>query len=420
MGYSQTKKKILFVINTLGRAGAERALLTLLEKIETLNRQAGYEKYEISLFVLMGQGELIEEVPKTVKLLNPSFHTCSVLGAEGKKQLLLTVMRALVRRGTGLKQFPGMLAALLAMLRKKKVWPDKLLWRVLSDGAIRFDKEYDLAVAFLEGGAAYYVADHVKAKKKAAFIHIDYARAGYTRKLDRDCYMDFDTVFPISDEVKEHFLKVYPECADKTKVFHNLINCEKIKKMALQPGGFSDDFSGIRLLTVGRLTYQKAYPIAIEAMKLLKERNMLVRWYVLGDGPERQALQKKIDAEGLTKDFILLGAAENPYPYYAKCDIYVHATRFEGKSIAIQEAQTLGCAVIASDCSGNREQICNRVDGMLCELNAPAIRDAIETLILDKEKRKQLKAASAAKQIGESNDLGLLLEMISDDEWGLV
>lgn len=39
-------------------------------------------------------------------------------------------------------------------------------------------------------------------------------------------------------------------------------------------------------------------------------------------------LQQKIDSLGLKEDFLLLGAKENPYPYYKQCDLYVHATRF--------------------------------------------------------------------------------------------
>ena len=54
-------KKILFVINTLGRAGAETALLELLNHLDT-------EKYEISLYVLLGQGEMISRVPPEVHI----------------------------------------------------------------------------------------------------------------------------------------------------------------------------------------------------------------------------------------------------------------------------------------------------------------------------------------------------------------
>ena len=54
-------KKILFVINTLGGAGAERALLELLTRFTP-------EKYEVSLYILLGQGELIHQVPAYVRI----------------------------------------------------------------------------------------------------------------------------------------------------------------------------------------------------------------------------------------------------------------------------------------------------------------------------------------------------------------
>ena len=104
-------------------------------------------------------------------------------------------------------------------------------------------------------------------------------------------------------------------------------------------------------------------------------------WVILGDGPERSTLSNLAAKEGVSERFILAGAKENPYPYYVAADIYVHATRFEGKSIAIQEAQILGCPIIASDCSGNREQIRSGENGLLCNFNPRDIANAIESLI---------------------------------------
>lgn len=54
----------------------------------------------------------------------------------------------------------------------------------------------------LEGGSTYFVHDHVKARKKFTFLHVDYKYAGYSRGLDRDCYLDFDRIFTVSGEVK--------------------------------------------------------------------------------------------------------------------------------------------------------------------------------------------------------------------------
>lgn len=399
------KKNLLFVINTLGRAGAETALLELLRIL------AG-NQYNIDLYVLMGQGELARKLPQGINLLNKKYSYLSVLSGRGRKYMYTNIARQAFRHGAIFKNLTYIISNFTDMAKSRHIWPDKLLWRVLSDGGIMFNKEYDLAVAYIEGGSAYYVADHVKAKKKAVFIHIDYKKAGYTRKLDKGCYGRFDVIFPISGEVKNRFLEVYPEYQGKTKVFHNIINQEHIKKLARKPGGFSDNFNGTRLLTVGRLTYQKAYPIAIEAMRLLKEDGYNVRWYVLGEGPERQALEQCIAEKGLNRDFVLCGAADNPYPYYKQAGIYVHATRFEGKSIAIQEAQTLGCAVVASDSSGNRGQIEDGADGILCQLDAYSIKEAIASLLDNPARCRKFAEKAKLKKITYDNDIKMLTELV--------
>ncbi len=400
------RKKILFVINTMGRAGAETAMLELLKALDS-------PEYDISLYVIMGQGEMIGKLPPYVRLRNLRFNAHSVLSRQGKRGMMATVCRAFFRNGGQIKKIRGIAGNLASMGRQGKFQADKLLWRMLSDGSLRLEEQFDLAVAWLEGASAYYVAEHVKAARKCAFIHIDYESAGYTREMDRNCWDSFEKIFMVSQEVKEHFLAVYPEYADKAEIFHNLVDQEGIRRRSREAGGFSDGYEGKRLLTVGRLTWQKAYDIAIDAMKLLKDKGCNVRWYILGEGDQRRTLEKKIAALQLKEDFVLLGAAENPCPYYAQADIYVHATRFEGKSIAIQEAQTLGCAVIASDCNGNREQIKNGEDGILCQLTPEGIAESIETLLQNEETRKKLGKSAERKNMAQEQELQKLLQLLT-------
>lgn len=400
------RKKILFVINTMGRAGAETAMLELLKALDS-------PEYDISLYVIMGQGEMIGKLPPYVRLRNLRFNAHSVLSRQGKRGMMATVCRAFFRNGGQIKKIRGIAGNFASMGRQGKFQADKLLWRMLSDGSLRLEEQFDLAVAWLEGASAYYVAEHVKAARKCAFIHIDYESAGYTREMDRNCWDSFEKIFMVSREVKEHFLAVYPEYADKAEIFHNLVDQEGIRRRSREAGGFSDGYEGKRLLTVGRLTWQKAYDIAIDAMKLLKDKGCNVRWYILGEGDQRRTLEKKIAALQLKEDFVLLGAAENPCPYYAQADIYVHATRFEGKSIAIQEAQTLGCAVIASDCNGNREQIENGEDGILCQLTPEGIAESIETLLQNEETRKKLGKSAERKNMAQEQELQKLLQLLT-------
>lgn len=398
-------KKILFVMNTLGKAGAETAMMELLRRLSP-------DEYAISLYVLMGQGEMIGELPEYVRLLNTTYKDCSVLSKEGRPYMRRTVLRAMLTRGTVIKLIPYLIKNVWNMLGKRKVLPEKLLWRVLSDGADRMNETYDLAVAYLEGGSTYYVADHVNAKQKAAFVHVDYERAGYTKELDSGCYLKYNKIFAVSDEVRKAFLKVYPECQEKTEVFHNLLNCENIRNKAEQDGGFTDDFSGMRILSVGRLTEQKAFELSIEAMKMLKERGENVRWYILGDGDQRRKLEEQIKKLGLEQDFFMPGAVSNPYPYMKQADIYVHASRFEGKSIAIQEAQILGKPILVSDCSGNREQVIADVDGLMCQLTPEGICNGILELLHNEEKRKRLAANARKRNEEEKSELYKLTSMI--------
>ena len=270
-------KKILFVINTLGRAGAETALLELLRRLDA-------EEYEISLYVLLGQGEMISQVPQRVHVKNKKICTASVLSGAGRRKLIQTSFLAFFRHGRTIKKMQYVIQNFFRMKKTGNIQPDKLLWRVISDGADRFSETFDLAVAYLEGGSAYYVADHVNAKKKAAFVHIAYGNSGYTREMDRDCYEKMDQIFTVSQETRRHFLEFYPEYEKKVQVFHNILDTDRIAREAQLPGGFSDSYTGIRILTVGRLAYQKAYDIAIPAMKKIREDGYEARWYVLGEG----------------------------------------------------------------------------------------------------------------------------------------
>ena len=389
-------KKLLFVINTLGYGGAERALLNLLGALDPA-------QYQISLFVLTGQGELIHELPAYVGILNADYNDCSVLTKAGRTHLLRCVLRAGIGKGLLVKRARYLLKNLYRMCREKRIQADKLCWRILAEGAPAPEGEYDLAVAYLEGGATYYVADRVRAKKKAAFVHIDYVQAGYGKALDLDCYQRMDHIFTVSNEVKERFLEVYPSYENKVSVFPNLVDQKRVCRLAEEGEGFSDAFHGVRILTVGRLTEQKRYDVAIDAMALLKKTSPVpVRWYVLGEGALREQLERQIQKLGLEKEFHLLGVKANPFPYYRECDLYVHATGYEGKSIAIQEAQILGKPILATDCSGNREQIEPDVDGRLCRLDSQSVSDEILWMIAHPDRCKAYGQRARQKSLDSS------------------
>lgn len=400
--------KILFVINTMGNGGAERALIELLKHMEQ-------ERHKVFLYVLTGQGELAGEIPNNVVLLNKKYRAVSVLDERGRQRLSGTVIRALFSRGVFLHRVRYLAVQMLRMIGRGRIRKDKLFWKVLSDGGERFREEFDLAVAFLEGGSAYYVAAHVKAGKKVAFVHTDYSYAGYDRSLDEDCYLKFDHIFAASESIRGSFLGNYPECAGKTTIFHNLLNQKSILERSLQPGGFSDGYEGVRILTVARLSAAKAHDVAIDAMKRLKAAGREVRWYALGEGELRKKLERRIHSLGLDEDFVLLGAADNPFPYYAQCDLYVHHTHSEARCIAVREAQVLGCAIIVSDYEGSGELVEDGVDGRICRLDPKALTEEIEELLDHPERAAAYgRAAQRRHQTDNQKEIKKLLEFMDE------
>lgn len=409
------KKKILFVINTLGRAGAETALVTLLKYMDP-------ERADIYLYVLLGQGELIDNIPDNVTVLNKKgVDDSSVLSKEGNALLKKRLTGMLSKRcgAAVFKNIPYMVSNMIYYSdNQMKLSAEKLAWRLAADAAA--NKEYtdikkmhfDTAVAFIEGGSAYFVDRHVHADRKIGFIHIDYKQAGYSRKLDNNCYDRFDKIYAVSDETKFLFTHVYPECRDKLDIFYNLLDVDLIKTRSKEtiPDFEMDKASdgAVKLLTVCRLTSQKAIHVSIEAARKLIDDGVDIEWYVVGEGEERPVLEGIIERLGVAGRFHLLGAKSNPYPYFAAADIYVHATGYEGKSIAIQEAQILGLPVVASDCNGNRQQVTYGVDGYLCPLTPEGIAKHVEMMIKYKHKWEEY-ADHAKKRVG--NDYSKIEEL---------
>lgn len=398
-------KKILFVINTLGQGGAENALIELMRSLESLI------DCEMHLYVMLGQGELVDRLPKSVKLLNKKYDSRDVLSKKGKQALYRHTLGMMFKRNAGIKNLSYMISNLKNMKSAGGVKPEKLLWKAVADSAPKINEKYDLAIAFIEGASSYFVANRVNADKKVAFFHVDYRHSGYSRKLDQSCYDYFDRIFCVSDDTRKSFLLEYPELDERTKVFRNIIDEDYIKMRAEQGKGFEDDYDGIRIVTLGRLVKQKSFEESIRAMKIIKEHGYNARWYIFGDGEERQYLETEIKKLALEDCFFLPGVTRNPYQFLKQTDIYVQCTLFEGQSIAVREAKIFGLPVILSDTNGNRDQVENEQDGLIVPFDSKEIAGAVERLINDEPLRRALGSA-AAKSTQKFDDIKGLLEIL--------
>lgn len=380
------KKKIIFVINTMGRAGAEKCLISMLKCMDK-------EKYDISLFSVINKGEMFDYVPEGIRILNNNPCCESVLDKKAKSELAKSILKNGFRKGYFFKEAGYLLKTLLYQRKHGGIDLKKLFWKLLSDYAPRQEEKFDLAVAYIQGAATYYVMDYINAKHKIAFLHNEFIDSGYCPELERKYYRQAEGVYCVSGSIRNHFAEVYPDMKEKMHVFYNIPDVSEILKKSVDKKGMSPMFKRKKgetiLLTAARLAPVKAYDVAVPALALVKEQGYSVKWYVLGDGPEKDTIKKLIKKYNVEDSFILLGTTDNPYPYMAECDIYIQATRYEGCCTSISEAVILGRTIIASDCDGNKEQLNRYGTGVLVHLSAEDIAKAIIHVISGNESEKE-------------------------------
>jgi len=154
------------------------------------------------------------------------------------------------------------------------------------------------------------------------------------------------------------------------------------------------------LLSVGRLSAPKGYPILIEAVGLLRARGRNVRLTLVGEGPERVRLEKLIALRDVGDCVRLAGACNHDRlpDYYESSDAFVLSSFLEGVPVVLMEAMAMELPCVATWITGIPEIIEKDVEGLLVPpASASAIADAVERLIGDPEGARRLGTAARRK-----------------------
>lgn len=367
------KKNILFVIDSLDTAGAEKSLVTLLSLLD-------YSKYTVDL-QLFAYGHALEAlVPNEVNILKPiKYTTFTKLGL--KQSLKHAVVKG------EYKMLISRLKYSTKIRQRKYSNPQKAMiyWKSASSVIEDNSKRYDIAISYAQGIPTYYVAEKVKAKKKLAWVNVSYKLNKQEKKFQGQFYNQYKKIIAVSDSTKEILLASFPTYAHKVKVLYDINNPHLISQMADIGQSYEDSFDGFRILTVGRLANQKGYDIALDACKRLKEKGLNFRWYVLGKGPLQSEIEDYINKHNLTEHFILLGVEANPYPYFKDADIYVQTSKFEGFGLAIAEARMLNIPVVTTRFDAVYSQMVNEKNGLVVDMKAEAVANGILRLINDQQ-----------------------------------
>lgn len=392
------KKDLLFVLNNLNCGGAEKALISLLETLD-------YSKFNVDLFLFKHEGPFFNKIPKQVNLLEEP---------AGYQYFDMSFKKAVTecfKKGQINTIFNRIRAGYIFKTENNKAVCEQKVWKSISNSLENLDKTYDTAIGYLEKNPIYFCIDKVNARKKIGFIHNDYDKLGMEPVKDYQYFNQLDFLVTVSEECASVLKKRFPLISHKVAVMYNIISPIVVKKMSLDK--INTPLKKNKIATVGRLNYQKGYEMAIEACKYLIERGYEIVWYVIGEGEENEKLNQLIIANDLQEVFLLMGIKENPYPYIKQADIYVQPSRFEGKSIAIDEAKILEKPIVITNFSTAADQIVHNENGLIVDMNSLSIAKGIETLINTEELRKKFTNNLSKEKLGTESEINKLYQMIS-------
>lgn len=399
------KKNILVVSHALELGGAERSLIGLLDAINP-------EQYDIDLFLLRHEGELMSAIPSHATLL-PQIPAYTVLARPMKDTLreghiLLTTAR-----------FAGKIAA--GNYAKKHGHTESAVGLEYSHKytcpfmpAIQPGKEYDLAISFLT--PHYFVAKKVQAKKKIAWIHTDYSQVQVNASSELAMWDAYDSIVSISDAVTESFLSVFPSLKEKVVLIGNILPASLIKEQAKEfvPEEEMPLDGCIHLLSVGRYCTAKNFDNVPDICARILRFGLNIKWYLIGYGGDEPLIRQRIAEAHMEDHVILLGKKENPYPYIKACDLYVQPSRYEGKCVTVREAQMLGKPVVITRYATSASQLEDGVDGVIVPMDNQGCAEGIAALLSAPKRMELLSQACRSRDYSNAQAVEKLYQLMED------
>lgn len=373
-------KRVIIVSHAMEIGGAERALLGLLNSFD-------YSNYQVDLFLARQEGELLKFLPKQVNLL--PMNQARYLAVPMKNLLRQHKMKILYGRLKA-KCFAKKRVKELGLKKDNQVeltYSHRYTWKYMDD--INSDVEYDLATSFLT--PHYICLNHVKAKKKIAWIHTDYSTIDIDVETELGMWEGYDYIASISEKATEAFLQKFPTLQNKIVGIDNIVTNSMVEEQANEPINVEfEKEEHIKLLSVGRFSYAKNFDNVPEICKYILESGLNIRWYLIGFGGDEQLIRDNIEKCGMKDKVIILGKKDNPYPYIKNCDIYVQPSRYEGKAVTVREAQILQKPVIITDYATAHSQIEDGYDGVIVPLDNKECAKGIERVIRDSDLQNKL------------------------------
>lgn len=355
-------KSVLIVYGTMSIGGSTTSLLSLLQYFDR-------SKYEVDLALANNSGELQSMLPKDLNIL-------PALMPENLQQLKQKSLRSIMEYCKA------------KMYAKKSCNSKNVMGQIMSYENVRLSqsltKKYDIAISFIENYPLVYVANNVVADKKITWIHVDYKAAGFIPRFDEKCFSKFDKIVLVSDECKKTFDNEFPKLSEKSMVIENILTAATVNKLSEQNTNIKVSEENLNIVTVCRISFaHKGLDRVVNAFNKLKQQNIRhnLKWYVIGDGVDYNEMARRVKEYNLEDTIFLLGAKTRPLPYVKMMDVFLLPSRYEGKPMAVTEAQMLGIPPVVTNYASAAGQIKSQIDGLIVENTDAAVYDALRYLI---------------------------------------
>ena len=394
------RKKVLFIIGILDTGGVSKSMLSLLNVINK-------EEYEVSLLMMNKSGSFSDQIPTRVRVLFDSRLTALTSGFSGVKNLIS------FRKGTGFHP----LLAFLSLIRFVLSFIDKSLAGVfLARISPKItDDSFNLIVDYNGQQNLYYMVDKLKGGKKITFFHSDYRKWRYYEKADRKYFGKVDGIYTISEECVSALKEVFPEYTDKFHLMENITSPSLINKLAdelIEPTLIKQQHDFI-IASLGYVSIGKGSELAVQVAKKLKEVGFSFEWWFIGGVTNDWDYQGFVKKNGLEDNVKFLGVKANPYPYLKRADLYVHLSKFEGKSIALDEVKVLCKPVVVTNFSTVHDQFEDRVNASICEMTVEDATDKITELIHNASLRQSYIDYLKQHIVDNSNEIEKIYSLLS-------
>lgn len=396
------KKKILFVYDSMMIGGTTTALLSL---INTIDRS----KYEISLLLYVDTGAMMGEIPEYVKLL-PSAYKESKFLSSGQRKIVKTILngRAFLALKSLLKYRNTPKGNFRHILMHYGMAAQVSLSRVV-------DEQFDYAIGFMEGWSnEYVVSSKIKADRKFVWVHPQYKSSYLLPEIDRKTFDKADGIALISKNCLEQFFEFFPEYQQKTYVVPNIMSSD----LVLQKAGKCHVTlmrAKINFCTVCRCDIKvKGLDRLLKAFYELKQQGLTkdVIWHFIGGGGEFEQFKQEVDSLEMNDTILLYGNKLNPLPYLQQMDVFVLASRYEGKPVSVTEAQILGLPCLVTDYDSAISQVQNQVNGVIMKNDYNSIYETIKAVIQTPELLLKWRANTMLGLYSNEQDIQYFYKMI--------